>query len=131
MQFIGLYLWKKHQNKDSNSVETATMNTKSKLIYSTLTIIGILLLGKFLSTIDGQLTPYLDATTTILSITAQFMMLQRFYQQWFVYIIINILSIFMWVNAGDNTMILMWSAYLANSILGLYTWKKELNTNAQ
>ena len=126
MQFIGLYMWNKHKTNDTE-VEVAKMSLRSKIIYFAVSAVLIIGFGLFLSTLKGQNMPFRDSATTILSIVAQFMMLQRFYQQWFVYIGINILSIWIWVILKDNSMILMWSAYLCNSLLGLYTWRKGVD----
>ena len=72
----------------------------------------------------------LDSATTILSIVAQFMMLARYAEQWLMWIIINILSIIMWAQSiisqdgNDYPTLVMWIAFLCNSIYGYINWRK-------
>jgi len=49
----------------------------------------------------------------------------RYREQWMLWIIVNIVSVIMWVNIGDPMMILMWSAYLINAIYGFVKWSKK------
>jgi nicotinamide mononucleotide transporter len=57
-------------------------------------------------------------------------MLKRFAEQWAVWIAVNILSIILWVSAllatggNDWTMLVMWSAFLVNSVYGYVNWVK-------
>jgi len=54
-------------------------------------------------------------------------MVARSRDQWILWIIVDIVSIYMWVDtyrrtgAGAN-MITMWSAYLVNALYGWYKW---------
>jgi nicotinamide mononucleotide transporter len=57
-----------------------------------------------------------------------FLMMWRFKEQWLLYIVLNIVSIAMWVmrfSAGDaagDLMILMWSLFLLNALFGCWRW---------
>ncbi len=79
--------------------------------------------------------PYLgslgDASTEILQIVAQLLMTFAYAEQWYLWIATNVITIGMWstVLIADPTSyswvvptILMWVAYLVNSIYGLYRW---------
>jgi nicotinamide mononucleotide transporter len=68
--------------------------------------------------------PFVDAFTTFGSLFAMYLMVKRYKEQWILWIIINALSIIMWLKIGDMVMVVMWSAYLVNSVYGLYKWSK-------
>ena len=57
-------------------------------------------------------------------------MILRYTEQWLVWIIINVLSIIMWVltlgSSGGNvwSIVIMWTAFLVNSVYGYVNWKK-------
>ena len=79
------------------------------------------------------LGPILDATTIIMQILAQILMAFAFAEQWLFWIVINILAVVMWtvvIQADPETMswalptLIMWIAYLANSIYGWMNWKR-------
>lgn len=125
---IGFIMWKKFMNQ--NTVKMRKMSNKSLMIVFVICIIGIIGLGFALSKIEGQLTPYIDATTNVLSVIATFLMLYRFREQWILYIILNVFTIFMWtirtINGSPDglMMIVMWTAYLVNAVYGYYNWSK-------
>ena len=134
VQFIGLYLWHRNTIKNKDTVQgedvAVKMMTKSSWLYTVIAIvIGTVLYAILLQTIGGR-SVGLDSATNVLSVTAQILMLKRFAEQWLFWILVNILSIALWVitldaTAGnDYTLVVMWSAFLVNSIYGYYNWRK-------
>lgn len=141
VQFIGFYLWNKngvkreyeHQGED---IVVKSLGAKNTIIFLTITTILIILLAYFLKFIGGY-SIGLDSATTVLSIGAQILMLLRYKEQWIVWIIVNILSITMWVytltqqGGNDWNMVVMWTAFLCNSIYGYINWTKMNNSQSQ
>ena len=134
VQFIGFYLWnknevKKEQEHQGEDIAVKTLGVKNTIIFLTTTVILIILLAYFLKFIGGY-SIGLDSATTILSIGAQILMLIRYKEQWLVWIIVNVLSITMWVytliqqGGNDWNMVVMWTAFLCNSIYGYINWTK-------
>lgn len=128
MNILGFYMWKKRMNEDQ--VQMRGLSIKWVCLTAVLCIVGIFLLGLGLAKIENQNTPFIDATTNILSIAATILMVLRYKEQWLLYIILNIFTIIMWtirlVNKSPDgaMMIVMWSAYLINSIYGYISWSK-------
>jgi nicotinamide mononucleotide transporter len=134
MQFIGLYLWKKHQSAQSESsdVHVDTLSKKALLVWTGIILVSTVLLGYILDRIGGA-QPYVDSITTILQIVAQIFMIKRLVEQWITWIFINIFSIILWFTAfmstgNDVTILIMWIAYLVNSIYGYLNWRKMYKT---
>lgn len=134
VQFIGFYLWnknevKKEQEHQGEDIAVKTLGVKNTIIFLTTTVILIILLAYFLKFIGGY-SIGLDSATTILSIGAQILMLLRYKEQWLVWVIVNVLSITMWVytliqqGGNDWNMVVMWTAFLCNSIYGYINWTK-------
>jgi nicotinamide mononucleotide transporter len=90
----------------------------------------IALLGLGLAQIKSQNSPYLDATSTILSIAATCLMLGRYKEQWILYIVLNLVTIVMWLlrflhgSSDGAIMLVMWTAFLINSVYGYWLWQK-------
>ncbi len=128
MQVIGLYYWNKNYNVDIHIVKKRIFNkihylyTLCAIVVGTLLVTYIMPLINNLLFMDSNPLPLVDALTTTCSIIAQILMTQRFREQWLLWIIINIGSIFMWIVQGDMTMVIMWSAYLINAIYGYVKW---------
>lgn len=132
MQFVGLYMWNKHRTKSSvkgEDVKVKRLNMRQWGILGMTVVLATVIYAIVLESIGGR-SVGLDSATNILSITAQFLMLYRFAEQWLVWIGVNILSVVMWAMAlsstggNDYTILVMWSAFLVNSVYGYYNWTK-------
>ena len=133
MQFIGLWIWLKNKTTidEVSEVKAEKMTLKDIVIWSSLSIIGILTYGYWLNSL-GNTLPYADSFTTVLSVLAMILMVKRYIEQWVVWILIDIVSIYMWLFIkSDYNITIMWTAYLINAFYGLYNWimlykKKEV-----
>ena len=68
--------------------------------------------------------PYLDALTLVLAIFAQMLMVYRFREQWLLWGILNIASIYQWFTIGDMSLVALYVALLINTVYGYVTWSK-------
>lgn len=130
MQFIGYYMWNKakHQS-ESNKVEVKKLTLMQIIKIALGTIITILIYSEVLKMLKGNIT-LIDSASTILSIVAMILMVKQYTEQWYMWVLVNIVSIIMWVvslsqGVGDLATLLMWVIYLFNSLFGLYNWKRE------
>lgn len=128
--FIGLYIWSKHQSEDEKTVKAKKMSFPFIALTSALCLFGIWIYKLLLAKIGGNST-WLDSTTTVLSIAANLLMMMRYREQWIIWIFVNTFSIAMWFIRKDFIMTAMWSFYLMNAVYGFITWtknNKNLNT---
>lgn len=130
IQFIGFYMWKNNQVKtEIETVVKANKLTKKGWInLAGLTAVVGVLYAIFLHLIGSQQAG-VDAFAVIISITAQLLMLKRYAEQWLLWIVVNILSIILWLNvfihSGNSvTILVMWIAYLINAVYGYVKWIK-------
>lgn len=131
MQFIGFWYWSKYVvSNDTVSVKMLSNKLRLALVVGSAgSIVGY---GFVLQLLRGNF-PFIDSTSTVLSVIACVLMTLRYGEQWALWIFVNIASIAMWVGtlmAGGEaaafapSMIIMWSAYLVNAVYGLYNWNK-------
>jgi nicotinamide mononucleotide transporter len=86
--------------------------------------------------------PYLgamfDSSTEVLQIVAQILMTFAFAEQWIMWILTNIITIIMWstvIISDPKTIswtlptLIMWIAYLVNSVYGYINWLKGASAN--
>lgn len=97
------------------------------ILLVTVTVI-VLVYWQILSRIGGQLA-LIDAMSTVFSVVALIMQVARYAEQWLLWIIVNVVSVLMWVlllgkDPSAVTMVVMWAAYLMNSVYGYINWKK-------
>ena len=126
MQFIGIYMWKKNKS-DDGEVEAKALTIKQKLMLALVSIVAIIVYSLFLRLLGGNI-PLIDATSTVLSVIAMILMVKQYLEQWYLWIVVNTVSIIMWVislsqGSGDFATLLMWILYLLNSLYGLYKWR--------
>jgi len=124
LQFIGYYLWKK--NMDGDLVEVKGFTNRQRLGIYVGSIVAIGGYGLILQALNGNLL-FFDATSTVLSVIAMLLMAARSKDQWGLWILVNIVSIYMWLTtflkSGNGiAMVTMWSAYLVNSVYGYWNW---------
>ncbi|MBK3495692.1 nicotinamide mononucleotide transporter [Viridibacillus sp. YIM B01967] len=132
IQFIGLYMWNKHKVKDDvigEDVEVKRLTKKGWITVITISIVASLIYAELLSLINAQQVR-IDSMAVVLSIIAQFLMIKRYAEQWIMWIVVNALSVVLWVvtltqsGGNDWSMLVMWIAFLFNSVFGYYNWIK-------
>ncbi len=113
-----------------DTVEMKGLSLKGIICTLMACIVCILLLGFGLSLIPNQNNPSIDAATNVLSIIATFLMVWRYKEQWLLYMILNVFTVILWAlrlidgSPDGAMMIVMWSAYLVNSVYGYINWSK-------
>jgi len=129
MQFIGAYIWIKNKKVGTkDSVKVKMLSNKYRIIWGVVSVIGVFGYGTFLKSIGGSM-PYIDSMSTVLSVIAMMLMAWRFMEQWILWIIVDVVTIILWVvvmmkGGNDISILLCWIAYLVNAVYGTYNWIK-------
>lgn len=124
---IGYVMWYRHTRQDM-TVEMRQLSWTQRLIVAAICMVSTIGLYLLLRLNPLQNTPFIDATTNILSVVATFLMMWRYKEQWLLYILLNIITIVMWFlrfkagGAAGDLMILMWSLFLLNALFGYWRW---------
>ena len=136
MQFVGIYIWFKHKDKSKvDSVKVKFLSNKWRLIWAGISCAAVFGYGLILKRIGGEL-PFVDSTSTVLSISSMILMAWRFMEQWVLWIVVDVVSVIMWIvvlakGGTDISVLLMWTAYLINAIYGFVNWIKLYKAQPQ
>lgn len=122
----GIFVWKNNIDEETNNVKGKKFTWKQWLAAGVISIIGTIGMGYFLTSI-GSAQPYTDAATNVFAVIAQLLMVWRFREQWFWWLIIDLLCIKMWFVAGNWSMVAMYIAWTINCIYGWRNWTKLAN----
>jgi nicotinamide mononucleotide transporter len=122
-QFVGMYYWKKHYNLKSDVVRCRKMSVWMTMVFLAASTIIICIYRIFLAQLGGKAT-WLDSASTIFSLIANVLMVLRYREQWILWIIVDVITVAMWVIAGDWIMTTMWAVYLLNACYGFIIWTK-------
>ena len=130
MQVLGIFKWRQNLNSKTREIVKTTLTMNERIIYFICAIIGSILLAMILE-LSGDKTPYIDGITTIFSVIGLLLTVKRCIEQWYIWIVVNGLSMIMWIEAYKNgsncfATILMWATYLVLAFYFLHTWKKEI-----
>ena len=128
LHICGLYLWFKNTSMRTFEVIHRNLSAWGKFQMVFITFVGTIFLGKILQSM-GDEVPFIDAFTTIASIHGAYLMVTRRAEQWILFIIINFVSMYMWLlrymDNGDNIgTLIMWFIWTINSIYGYFKWNK-------
>lgn len=123
-----IILWKKHTSGEGE-VKFRTMTRKFLVNTVIITILAIFVYSEILKWMGGNFA-FMDSLTTVVSVIASMLYLLRYSEQWLMWVIVNALSIVMWIMvfmSGDKSaflVIIMKAVNLCNSSYGYYNWRR-------
>lgn len=121
---FGIFVWNSGYNKCKNIISVKKLSKVDNIIVFLLNIVLIYVLYVILKgTNDTQ--PLLDAISTIPAFTAQFLMMTRYKENWYYWLIIDLASIVMWAIAGNWIMVAQFIFWSINCIYGIYKWRNN------
>lgn len=131
MQFWGFYVWSKNMNPETNEVSKRQMSLKQTAIMLILVFALTIGYGLFLQFLNGNL-PFIDALSTVISVVALYISIKMYTEQWILWIIVDIVTVIMWLFAlingtGSVAVLLMWCIYLINAFIMYVKWRNETN----
>lgn len=133
MQFVGFYVWNKNMNKENHEVKKMHMKNKTRLLWALAMALGTVIYGLILKAM-GDAMPFVDSFTTVSSVIAMIVSVKMFAEQWWIWILVDIFSVYMWwcnfaVGSDNLATLLMWVVYLGNAIIMCVKWEKEALRN--
>ena len=130
MQIAGFIKWNKNLKQDKSSIVKINVSRRELAVILLISLFLIIILSFILSRYADP-HPILDSITTVLSVSAMYLTVRRSAEQWLFWLIVNALSLTMWINLALNgtkvwSTVIMWAVYLFLSFYFYYEWKKEL-----
>lgn len=129
LQFYGFAVWYRHMNENTHEVEKIRMKGKHRAALALIVTIATAAYGYVLKILGGTL-PFVDALSTVVSVVAMIVSIKRYMEQWILWIVVDVVTVFMWVfaflNGNDSfATLLMWIVYLFNAVVMYLKWAKE------
>lgn len=125
MSIYGLYRWRTSSEEDDLPITKMTMKDHGIMIVGGIGIsIFVALLSAHLFTTE---LPYLDASTTGMSIIATFFLIHRKLENWLYFIIIDLAYIYIFGTQGAYLLSGIMVVYIVVAVMGYFSWKKELS----
>ena len=125
----GLAAWLRSSRSGSDSgVSSPIIHTPKKqilplaLVSAALWVVIFLILHNF----TDSPVPWGDAFTTALSIVAMWMLAQKQVEQWLLWVVVNAVSLCLYVWKGLYPTAVLFAFYTAVAVLGYFRWRKEM-----
>lgn len=127
--FMSIYGWIVWSNKNgANELLKITKLNKTQWVLTTLSLILVFLILLFtLKTFTSSNVPYFDALSTSIFIIGMILMAFKKIENWWAWIIGNIISIPLFIFKGYALTGLQYIILTVIAVLGLIAWQKKIN----
>lgn len=120
----GVYVWKSRMSDGTEGVVVPrSLSLRTLCLIVSVTFACAWLTGWGLACLTDDTQPYLDAFTTVPALVAQVLMILVYREHWFIWLAVDILSVLLWLRAGDYCMAAQYFFWCANCLYGLRKWK--------
>jgi len=126
MAVVGFLLW-----NESDSGEIIKWPVKYHVINLSLSTLTALLLGYLFSVYTDQANPYVDASTTVFSLVATFMVTKKVLENWVYWIIIDAVSVYLYFSRDLHLTAVLFVIFTLLAITGYVSWNKTMKTAQQ
>lgn len=135
MAVVGYFSWKKGSNgpklSKGNEVEVKEWPFKYHFVNIMASFTVVAILGYAMSRFTAQANPYTDAFTTVFSLTATFMVTRKILSNWWYWVIIDLVSIYLYYSRGYALSSILYLLFTILAIFGWYEWKKRFSNADQ
>lgn len=123
-QIYGIYAWRRLRTGESAIISPRSLPIKSFVIVCAGVAVVAAGVGWMLAQYTDDTQPYMDALTTVVSVVAQVMLVMAIRQQWWLWLVVDVLFVAMWVMAGNWSMVMQYGFWCVNCVYGLIRWRR-------
>lgn len=120
---IGIVVWLKNYNTEKQIVESKRLSDRLFYIICSIMVFICILFGYYMKYFTDNTQPFMDSFSTVPAFIAQTLLMLRYREQWIFWIIIDVVSIFMWMFADNWIMVIQFIFWTMNCIYGYRKWK--------
>lgn len=128
LQFYGIYCWCFGGNNHSGEmIDSIKLSTAIKATLSFLIL--FISIAYILENYTDSTTVISDSITTAMSLVAQWMMSKKYIEHWFVWLVVNVISIQMYLVKSLYLTAGLYAVFIIAVIYGFITWTQILRGN--
>ena len=127
---MAIYGWLQWQRggADKSGVNIIRWTARQHILGVAIILAASVTSGYLLSSNTAAKLPYLDSFTTWGSVFTTIMVAQKVLENWLYWIVINSVSIYLYIDRGLDQTAAMFFLYLVLATIGFLTWKKAYDT---
>ncbi|MEW6281039.1 MAG: nicotinamide riboside transporter PnuC [Candidatus Eremiobacterota bacterium] len=111
---------------DSTELKVTHTPPQEAAVLAVLTVVLGAGIGSFMNHFTNAAAPYVDATQTSLSLAAQWMMARKYLESWSLWILVNVISVPLYLSRQLYPTTVLYAILLVMAILGYYEWKRTM-----
>jgi nicotinamide mononucleotide transporter len=133
--FYGWWVWNKSPKDNGQITDVTYSNSKNLILWVVFTAIISVLFGFLMSRVhvflpvifpEAASFPYLDALTTIMSLSATWLMVQKKTESWIYWIIVDVIGIWLYFVKDVKFISLLYVILLIMAFNGLRMWQNSV-----
>ncbi|MEW5725081.1 MAG: nicotinamide riboside transporter PnuC [Thermodesulfobacteriota bacterium] len=124
MSVYGWYNWL-HGGADKGRLFVTRLSPLGLLLWTSTAAAGTGLLGLFMDRLTNADLPYWDASTTVLSLIAQYLLTEKKLESFMAWILVDVLCIGIYFYKSLYAFTLEYAAFLVLAATGLLAWRKS------
>jgi nicotinamide mononucleotide transporter len=124
MAIYGWYQWQRGGSANQG-VALSIWTTRQHFMAIGLILLSTVISGYLLTVTTEARLPYIDSFTTWASVVTTVMVARKVLENWLYWIVINSVSIFLYIDRELYQTAAMFVVYLVLAIIGYFTWRKN------
>ena len=134
MAVYGWYQWTRGgTNGDElpHALKVRSMSGVQHALTITAIVVLSLVSGYLLGEHSTAAWPYIDSFTTWASVITTYLVARKYLQNWLYWIVIDTVSIPLYIDRGLNLTALLFVAYVVIAVVGYFKWRDHSRNNGQ
>lgn len=124
LQIYGWYFWV-YGGKKKNELQVTRLSNKKRKHWMLGIIIISVIAGYLIDNYTDAELAYADALTTVMSLSAQWLMSKKKIENWFLWINVDVMALFIYTIKGLYMTTGLYAVFLWLAVAGLLSWKKS------
>ena len=136
LNIYGWYYWTAGKSRDEEGLPVSTTSGRLMIKVIVISVVGTAVFGYFLANIhliwtdlDKAALPFWDSTTSILSVTGMWLTARKKIENWYFWIIVDILATAIYVYKGIYFYATLYGIYIIMAVAGYIAWKKSMDSS--
>jgi len=129
---VQVYGWMQWYGKRDGAGHVIVRKLDQKIIvaYAIVALIGFVLLSIGMKTYTDAAAPVADAFITVVFVSAQLMLAQRYLENWLLWVFGDVFAIGLYWSQGLHPTAALYLVFLVFSVIGFFEWRKAYRTGA-
>jgi nicotinamide mononucleotide transporter len=128
MAIYGWFIWR---SGGEQHLPVVTWPARTHLLAVTAIAVCVAIIGYLLDTLTDAAFPYIDSVTTFAAIWATFLITRKVLENWWYWLVIDIVSIFIYWSRELELTSVLFVAYVVMIPFGLFKWSRSLREQQQ